>query len=217
MERGQFYLISMTFAAITLTAMLFFIVFTESGPASAQPSVPNDFENILNAAQQRAAWVSNYWFNLNWSTKTIVTITAGIANPVQIDADITSGDCYNTVRVFNKTSSGFNEVPSNVSAGTAPCDVVFNAAVGTYEVYWNATPTPASPPTGRLTVASTGTAPTFTATVEREPVESICSHISNILAKKNIDLSCSGAEKENAFNYTVNFTSTDFNFDGTLP
>jgi|GEM_PF-3814548 len=219
MDKGQFYLIAMTFAAITLTAALFFIVFTETS-AVAEPAVPDEFENLLNAAQQRNDWVEDYWFNLNWSTRRNVNIVGGISNPVRIGAATAGFDCRFSVRVFNRTATGaFNEVPSNVSSATGPCDAIFNGTVGFYEIYWNATPTPTVEPAGRdLYGATAGLTPTFFATTELAPSEGLCSHMSGALAKVNIDLSsCSGTGRENSFNYTVNFTTTDFNFDGALP
>jgi len=207
-RKGQFYLITLVFVATSLFIVLMFTQFVEFGSLTlTEPQA--DFGNLQNAIAQRNAWLPTYWFDLRWRTRTIVNITGNVTNPVEIDANII-GDCDNTVRVFNKSGLQFIEIQSNVTNASSPCNVVFNAVPGRYEIYWNST---VSIPNKNI---SSGNTPTYTKTVQQVPQEGICSYYNNILPKRGVSFGCIGTAGINTYNYSVNFTSTDFTFSGTL-
>jgi hypothetical protein len=210
MKRGQFYIITLVFVAASLIILLMFTQFAEFGPLSVK-NPKHGFENVQNSISQRNTWLATYWLDLRWQTKTVVMITGTPTNPVQINADIV-GDCANTVRVASKSGSQLNEIPSQVNATAAPCDVVFNTVSGinTYEIYWNSTATIPAKTIGA------GTVPSYTKTIEQVPQEGICSHFSSTLPKKDVLFQCSATPGTNAYNYSINYRSTDFTFSGNL-
>ncbi|MCX6775072.1 MAG: hypothetical protein NTY99_03215 [DPANN group archaeon] len=210
MKRGQFYIITLVFVAASLIILLMFTQFAEFGPLSVKnPKL--GFENVQNSISQRNAWLATYWLDLRWQTKTVVTITGTPTNPVQINANII-GDCINTVRVGSKSGSQLNEIPSQVTAAVAPCDVVFSTIPGinTYEIYWNST---ATVPTKTIGI---GTPPSYTKTLAQVPQEGICSYYSSTLPKKDVLFQCSATPGTNTYNYSINYRSTDFTFSGNL-
>ena len=207
-NKGQFYLITLVFVATSLFLVLMFTHFVEFGSLTlTKPEA--DFNNLQNAVTQRNSWLPTYWFDLRWRTKTIISITGNVTNPVEVNANIV-GDCDNTVRVFTKSGLQFTEIASNVTNASSPCNVVFNAAPGVYEIYWNST---TSIPNKNI---GSGNTPTYTKTVQQMPQEGVCSHLSNILAKKSVLLQCSASAGTNTYNYSINYTSPDFVFSGTL-
>jgi len=111
---------------------------------------------IIELVQQRKIWEQNYWWNFNWTKRTVVNISEPLNQYIQINAGIDSGNCYKEVRVIK---NGI-EVPSNVSSIYPPCDVIFNSSEGgIFEIYWS---NPfVNPPTYRNTVPSSGATPTY--------------------------------------------------------
>ncbi len=221
--RGQFYIIASVFVMISLSALFLFAVFVDFGSLTL-PTQSADFENLKNAVGQQNSWLPSYWQELHWRNRAVVDITGGITNPVQIDPGIANGyDCYNHVVVFNKSSAGYyTYVPSNVSSSTAPCNVIFGATTGVYEIYWNCTGSLNcnNPRSGRGTLPSAGTAPTYTKYPEAAPSD-VCNHFAGLLARKNIAFNCSarlpgGEIYTYIYNYSVGFRATDFAYNGSL-
>ncbi|MEM4247739.1 MAG: hypothetical protein QXH80_00570, partial [Candidatus Nanoarchaeia archaeon] len=174
------------------------------------PNSRYDFINLQNSITARNAWLDSYWFDLNWQNRSTILISGTLPN-AQVNPQITAGyDCFNEVRV---TDSNNNEIPSNVTAMNAPCDVVFPASAGTYYVYWN-NPFATAPPYRALGL---GVPTGSLIRTEGAPTNMLCPHL--IDAYKNIaDISCSvqNIYSSNQINYSVSFHSTDFSFDGFL-
>lgn len=213
MNKGQFYIITLVFVAISLALLLMLVHFVDFGPLTIiKPHT--EFTNLQNAIEQRNAWLPTYWYNLNWKSKAIVNITVGNLTPAEITSAITdvSINCKNEVKVFNKSGDSFVEVSRNVTSITAPCNVTFNAAVGVYEIYYNNS----AASENNQVVASPGNTTSFTKSVVQVPPEGICSHFNTTLPRKNILLQCNATTNTNTYNYSINYSSTDFEFSGSL-
>jgi hypothetical protein len=61
-----------------------------------------------------------------------------------------------------------------------------------------------------------GTPPSYTKTIVQVPQEGICSYFSSILPKKDALFQCSATTGTNTYNYSINYRSTDFTFNGNL-
>jgi hypothetical protein len=218
MEKGQFYLISLTFSAIAIIALLAFVLFVEFGPVSARQGIPDEFENLQNSIEQRNEWVKGYWFNMSWHSRTFVNLTtAPVAQPVEINSRIpdtgVSGDC-GFARLFNKSLDGrFTEVPLTINSSTPPCSFTLNYKFGSaYELYWNTSNSPSGAPT-----FGSGTVHTpQVSIVEQRPLEGICRHFaSGELLSRNILLGCTGTTLENSYNYSITYSGSDFEYKGS--
>jgi len=203
--KGQFYIIASVFVLISLTVLFVFTLFVDFGTFTL-PTQSTDFDNLQTAIMQRNNWLSGYWFDLDWKTKTTVEISLGYANPVEIDADITTG--CDSARVFQRTGNSLTEIASDVTA--IGCNVTFNApSEGIYDIFWNGTNMGKSNSDGNeITPASK--------TIAQVPQEGICSHFAQILPKKNIAFTCSAAEVGDAYNYSISFRSPDFTYYGSI-
>jgi hypothetical protein len=184
-----------------------FTQFVEFGSLYANEQ-QSDFENLHNAIIQRNSWLQTYWADLNWQTKTAINVTGSPPNPVEIDAGIV-GDCINTVRVFQKTGSLFVEIPSKVTQPASPCNVVFNAGTGAYEIYWNSTTTIP------LKQIGGGVLYPCSKTIEQVP-QNICNNLGSSLTKNGVLLQCSAVAETNIYNYSINYTSPVFSFIGNI-
>jgi len=212
MKKGQFMLI-----AVILVAISFSIIFTyvRSADTSAviffEPNSRADFINLQNSVTTRNSWLDSYWFDLNWQNRSTFLISG--SGVIQVDPQIPAGkDCFNEVRVAD---SGNNEIPSDVTAMTAPCNVEFAASSGTYQIYWNnpsataplyrGPPVPLVAPTGAL-IRKEGT-----------PTNLLCPHIINAY-KGLADINCAvqNIYSNNQINYSVQFRSLDVSFEGSL-
>jgi len=203
--KGQFYIITLVFVAASLIILLMFTQFAEFGPLSVKnPKL--GFENVQNSISQRNTWLTTYWFDLDWKTKTTIEISGGYINPVEVDADITTG--CDSVRVFQKSSNSLTEIASNVTA--IGCNVTFNApSAGIYDIFWNGTNMGKSNSDGNeITPVSK--------TVVQVPQEGVCNHFSSTLPKKDVLFQCSATPGTNTYNYSINYRSTDFTFSGNL-
>lgn len=211
--RGQFYIIASVFVLISLAVLFIFTLFVDFGTFTL-PKQSTDFANLQNSIRQQNSWLQANWYNLSWKNKTVVNITGGITNPVEIDASVNTGNCYSEVLVFNKSGTAFNYVPSNITSNSTPCNVTFNASAGIYEIYWNC-PTCAFSPVGRNTISNVGNE-TSPAKYTVALPSNVCSHFAQILPRKNIAFTCSATTTSNAYNYSVGFRATDFAYNGSL-
>jgi hypothetical protein len=209
MKKGQFMLI-----AVILVAISFSIIFTyvRSADTSAviffEPNSRADFINLQNSVTTRNSWLDSYWFDLNWQNRSTISVGAGL---VQVDPQITANyDCFNETRVID---NNLNEIPSNVTANNAPCDVVFNSVGGTYDIYWD-NPSATAPSYRNI---GTGTPAGTLIRKEGTPTNLLCPQL--ISAYKNIaDISCSvqNIYSNNQINYSIQFQSLDVSFEGFL-
>ncbi len=200
--KGQFYIIAAVFILISLTMLFGFTLFVEVGSLTL-PTYNIEFDNLQNTIGQQNNWLQHNWWNLNWKTKTIVTIGGGYTDPVEVDAGITA--VCDSIRVFQKTGSGFTEIASDKSG----CNATFNAnGGGTFEIYWNGTNM------GKTTTDGTEVAPD-SKTIVQLPQDA-CAHLGTIFSKKNIAFTCSATPLSNAYNYSVGFTATDFTYNGSV-
>lgn len=214
MKRGQFYLISLTFAAITILVLSMFVLFVEFGSVLTKSPVPNDFENLQNAVEQRNKWIEGEWFDLRWKSRSVIDIKDGAITPANITGIGTgSTDCVDEIRVFNLSTGAFLEITNvKVNASSGPCTVIFNASIGVFEIYYNNTAA-----NQNNSIGSPSGITDFDEIKEQVPQEGICAHFDELLATKNILFECSGASLEKTFNYSVDFITVDFEFSGNLP
>ena len=210
-KKAQFMLV----ATILITISLFIIyTYIRSADTSSiiffEPTSKEQFVNLHTSIAGRNAWLGNYWWDLNWQNRSTISISGTFTNPVQVDPQITAGyDCLNEVRVADSAN---NEIPSSVTAATAPCDVVFNAAAGIYNIYWN---NPSATVPGAL---GAGTPAGTLIRKEGAPTQLFCPHLVDMYKKAGVDINCSVQNifSNNQVNYSIRFQSLDINFDGFL-
>ena len=203
-----------------MLALLTFVLFVEFGSTSIRQEVPDEFEDFLNAIEQRNQWVEGYWFDLRWKSRTFVNFTTGpiVSANLEVDTGIPAtgldGDC-GFIRLFNRTNEGKLTAVTftSVSSTTPPCTVTFNYFFGSaYEIYWNTTVSPGGAPnigTGNLQSPQIKR-------IEQRPLEGICSQLPNRLQKHGINLTCSGTPLQNSYNYSVSYKEKDFGFAGNI-
>jgi len=213
-KRAQFMLV-----AVVLIAISIFMVFTyirsadTSGIIFFEPDSRGEFTGLQNSIHTRNAWLSDYWFNLDWENRSTIEISGPIVNPVEVDPSIPPGsDCFDKVRV---TDSSQTEISSDVTAPVAPCDVVFSASPGTYYVYWN---NPAAIAPGYRGISAGNPVTYLLISQDTNPSQLFCPHISKVYQKAGIDLNCAIQNffSSNQINYAIEFHSLDLNFEGFL-
>ena len=209
-KKAQFMLV----ATILITISLFIIyTYIRSADTSSiiffEPTSKEQFVNLHTSIADRNAWLSNYWWNLNWQNRSTISISGTIVNPVQVDPLIPVGYDCNQVRVVDSNNI---EVPSSITVATAPCYAVFNAAAGIYNVYWN-NPSAIAPKT-----IGAGTLTGNLIREESAPTQLFCPHITDMYKKAGVDINCSVQNifSNNQVNYSINFQSLDISFDGFL-
>jgi len=212
-KKAQFMLV----ATILITISLFIIyTYIRSADTSSiiffEPTSKEQFVNLHTSIADRNAWLSNYWWDLNWQNRSTISVSGTIVNPVQVDpqSPITITDCFNQIRV---TDSNNVEIPSSVTA-VLPCEVVFNAAAGIYNIYWN-NPSATAPGYRALGV---GTPAGTLIRKEGAPTQLFCPHIAEMYKKAGVDINCSVQNifSNNQVNYSIKFQSLDVSFDGFL-
>ena len=210
-KKAQFMLV----ATILITISLFIIyTYIRSADTSSiiffEPTSKEQFVNLHTSITDRNAWLSNYWWNLNWQNRSTFLVSG--SGLVQVDPQITTGDdCFNQVRV---TDSNNNEIPSSVTATNAPCNVEFTASTGTYQVYWN-NPLATAPLYRAIVPVGAPIPPTRK---ESAPTQLFCPHIVDLYKKAGVDINCSVQNifSNNQVNYSIQFQSLDISFDGFL-
>jgi hypothetical protein len=211
-RNGQFYIIASVFVLISLSMLFLFTTFVDFGSLTL-PTQSTDFDNLQNSIQQRNDWLQMNWFNLNWKSKVIVNITGGTLTPAEIVGVAGSSiNCTKEIKVFSKSGGTFTPVAVDITNATGPCNVIFNAVVGIYEIYYNNS----AANENNNVIADPGSITNYDESMEQVPPEGICNQFSNLLPKKNIAFSCSATASTNTYNYSVSFRATDFAYNGSI-
>jgi hypothetical protein len=214
-SKGQFYLITSIFVFISLAVIFTFALFINFGIFSL-PTQNMDFTNLQNAIRQQNNWLQENWYNVNWKNRLLVNITGGALTPATItNVGDSSINCTKEIKVLNRSASGnfllvYAEVNASNANGAGPCNVMFNASLGLYQIYYNNSAANENNPSGIPNEITS-----YSEDLQKVP-QNVCAYFSQILPKKNIAFNCSATASNNFYNYSIDFKTTEFTYSGSL-
>lgn len=214
MKRGQFFLIALLLLALSMFVLFSFFRTTDTASVTMfKKSSFIDIKNIQNAIGEKNTWMNeSAWWNASWAYRKSIVGTSKQALAevnISIPSDHIS-NCDKEIRVVN--ASGI--VDSNVSSSTYPCNITFQTCSScNYFIYYG-NPDAVAP---TRTVANSGTL--IYPTIITEGVGDLCEHFEYIYPIQGIELECNVVNSYNngqKANYSINFTSTDLQFEGYI-
>lgn len=213
--RAQFFIMSIVL--LTLALVVLFANFVTIGEISARSFAhhsSSEFQNVLKAIEDHNTYLSQNWFNLTFNKRKLLIIQdIPIGNPVQVDVGFNTpediSDCAKEIRVVNDSG----EVTSHVTSELPPCEIVFDAIIGSYYVYYDNPQ--ADIPSYRI-IGQTGNPPTCSVG-DIEQLQDLCEHFKYIYPIRGIYFNCSTTLLDDKkFKYYIHFKAPDFEFLGNV-